>query len=53
MRINEAVTTNFDQLYELAAKVPFGKKTSVLPWELELAVLRGSSSCMVIPSRGT
>jgi NAD-dependent SIR2 family protein deacetylase len=33
MRINEAVTTNFDQLYEVAAEVPFGEgELSVLPW---------------------
>lgn len=33
MRIGEAVTTNFDTLYELAAKVPLDGKLSVLPWK--------------------
>jgi len=33
MRIDEAVTTNFDKLFELAAKVPFGDELSVLPWK--------------------
>jgi hypothetical protein len=33
MRIGEAVTTNFDGLYELAADVPFGGLLSVLPWK--------------------
>jgi NAD-dependent SIR2 family protein deacetylase len=32
MRIAESVTTNFDRLYENAAKVPFNGELCVLPW---------------------
>ena len=33
LRVPEAVTTNVDALYELAADVPFNKKLSVIPWD--------------------
>jgi hypothetical protein len=33
MRVGEAVTTNFDRLYELAAEVPLEGGLSVLPWK--------------------
>lgn len=33
LRIPEAVTTNVDALYELAANVPFGGGLNVIPWD--------------------
>lgn len=33
LRVPEAVTTNFDNLYELAAAVPFDDALQVVPWQ--------------------
>jgi hypothetical protein len=35
LQIAEAITTNVDNLYELAARVPFGRALRVIPWDRE------------------